>query len=361
MVIKKITINFVLFLLLFAIFDLIFSNFIYKETFRYACYKYDIDFYSLQPNCVAVEKHEPTNKNFKVYTDENGHRFLGQKKASDKKKTIIFLGDSQTYGLGLEYKDTFVGKFEKNPNDYKILNFGVPSYSPTVYNYQLKIIKKKIKNVKKIILVLDISDLLQESFRWRYNTENNKPSLLIDIPKKKEKKISGWQRFRRENFKGYRLITFHIREFLRSIKNHSESKKDEIKKTHWGEFTYTDSKNLQKKYWQLLKFDKALKKMTKNLYEISTVSANMNSELYIVIFPWVETLQYGQNSFNWENYMIKTCDDIKCTKLINLFPKFRELKNTNPNWRKELYLVDDIHLNEKGHEILYRTISKAIF
>jgi|TARA_B100000959_G_scaffold208459_1_gene218911 hypothetical protein len=43
MVIKKITINFVLFLLLFAIFDLIFSNFIYKETFRYACYKYDIE------------------------------------------------------------------------------------------------------------------------------------------------------------------------------------------------------------------------------------------------------------------------------------------------------------------------------
>ena len=75
MIIKKITINFVLFLLLFAIFDLIFSNFIYKETFRYACYKYDIDFYSLQSNCVAFEKQEPTNKNFKVYTDENGHRF----------------------------------------------------------------------------------------------------------------------------------------------------------------------------------------------------------------------------------------------------------------------------------------------
>ena len=90
MIIKKITINFVLFLLLFAIFDLIFSNFIYKETFRYACYKYDIDFYSLQPNCVAIEKHEPTNRNFKVYTDENGHRFLGQKKANDKKKKIIF-------------------------------------------------------------------------------------------------------------------------------------------------------------------------------------------------------------------------------------------------------------------------------
>jgi len=361
MIIKKITVNFILFLFLFAIFDLIFSNFIYKETFRYACYKYDINFYSLQSNCVAIEKHEPTKRNFKVYTDEKGHRFLGKKKNNDKKKTIIFLGDSHAYGLGLEYEDTFAGKFEKNINDYRIINFGVPSYSPTVYNYQLKIIKKKINNVKKIILILDISDLAQESFRWERNNENNKPYLLQDIPKKKEKKNSGWLKFKRENFKGYRLITFHTREFFRSIKNRSESHKDEIQKTHWGEFTYTDSENLQKEYWQLLNFNKTLKKMTKNLYEISTSSVNMNSELYIVIFPWVETLQYGQNSFNWENYMIKTCDDINCTKLINIFPKFRELKNSSINWRKELYLTDDIHLNEKGHEILYRAISKAIF
>ena len=86
MIIKKITINFILFLLLFAIFDLIFSNFIYKETFSYACYKYNVGFYALQPNCVAIEKDELTKRNFKVYTDENGHRFLGQKKDNDEKK-----------------------------------------------------------------------------------------------------------------------------------------------------------------------------------------------------------------------------------------------------------------------------------
>ena len=360
MVIKKLTINIILFLLLFAIFDLIFSNFIYKETFRYACYKYDIDFYSLQSNCIAIEKHEPTKKNFKVYTDENGYRYLGSKKDNDEKKTIVFLGDSHTYGLGLEYKDTFTGKFEKNVNDYKILNFGVPSYSPTVYNYQLKKIKEQINNVNKIVLLLDISDLLQESFRWEYDIRNNRPNLITEIPKKKEKKNSGWVKFKRENFKGYRLLTFHTREFFRSIKNRPENKKQEIIKTHWGEFTYTDKKNLRKEYWQPLNFDEALEKMNNNLYEISALSAKMKSELYIVIFPWAETLQYGQSAFNWENYMIQTCDDINCTKLINLFPKFRELKSSSINWRKELYLTDDIHLNEKGHEILYRIISKII-
>ena len=67
-------------------------------------------------------------------------------------------------------------------------------------------------------MILDISDLLQESFRWEYNIENNKPNLLTDIPKKKEKKISGWLKFKRENLKGSRLVAFHIREFFRSIK-----------------------------------------------------------------------------------------------------------------------------------------------
>ena len=59
---------------------MIFSNFIHKETFKYACYKYEIDFYSLRPNCVAIEKHELSGKNFKVYTDDNGYRYLGKKR-----------------------------------------------------------------------------------------------------------------------------------------------------------------------------------------------------------------------------------------------------------------------------------------
>jgi len=165
MALKKKSINFIIFVILFIICDLIFSNFIYKETFRYACYKYEINFYSLQPNCVAIEKHEPSKRNFKVLTDINGYRFLGNKKDNNIKKKIVFLGDSQAYGLGLEYEDSFVGKFEKNLNDYKILNLGVPSYSPTVYNYQLKVMTRKI-TPNKIILILDIGDLYQESFRW---------------------------------------------------------------------------------------------------------------------------------------------------------------------------------------------------
>ena len=53
--------------------------------------------------------------------------------------------------------------------------------------------------------------------------------------------------------------------------------------------------------------------MSKNLSEISLMSNNIDSEFYIVIFPWAETLEYGQDSFNYENYAFETCKNVGCT------------------------------------------------
>ena len=359
---KIISINFITFIFLFTFFDLIFSNFIHKETFKYACYKYEIDFYSLRPNCVAIEKHELSGKNFKVYTDDNGYRYLGKKRDKTTKNTVIFLGDSHAYGFGLEYKSSFVGKIEKNFKNYKVLNLAVSSYSPSIYNYQLKKIIKNKNKPNKIFLILDISDISQESFRWE-TKKNLRPNLITEIPRIKEEEVSDWKRFRRENFKGYRIIAYNLRELSRSIRKNFQNQNNilnEVKRTHWGEFTYTDKNKLQKKYWQKLSFDESIKKVSKNLSEISLMSKNIDSEFYIVIFPWAETLEYGQDSFNYENYAFETCKNVGCTKLINLFPTFREHKNNSPDWRKEFYLVDDIHLNEKGQDLIYKEILKNL-
>ena len=133
------------------------------------------------------------------------------------------MGDSHTYGMGLEYKNSFVGKIEKNFKNYKVLNLAVPSYSPTIYNYQLKKIIKSKNKPNKIFLILDIGDIAQESFRWE-TKKNLRPNLITEIPKIKEEKDSGWKRFRRENFKGYRIIVYNLRELSRSIRKTVEPK-----------------------------------------------------------------------------------------------------------------------------------------
>ena len=81
----------------------------------------------------------------------------------------------------------------------------------------------------------------------------------------------------------------------------------------------------------------------------------INNGSYSVIEIQKEAAEYFKNKDKgkgsgykqykrWEYFALKDAD-----------------QNNSINWRQELYLTDDIHLNEKGHEILYRIISKAIF
>ena len=54
-------------------------------------------------------------------------------------------------------------------NNYNIYNFSVSSYSPSVYLYKInEAIKLGIKP-KKIIISLDLSDVLDETNRWIYD------------------------------------------------------------------------------------------------------------------------------------------------------------------------------------------------
>ena len=45
----------------------------------------------------------------------------------------------------------------------------------------------------------------------------------------------------------------------------------------------------------------------------------------MVIYPFGETIEYGQKVFNWENFSKKLCSNSDCI-LVNTFDQFRERK-----------------------------------
>ena len=69
-------------------------------------------------------------------TDNNGFRFSGIRRGP-KDNNLVFLGDSQTFGVGSDWENTFVGMLESEFEKYNFFNLAVPSYSPTVYEYIL--------------------------------------------------------------------------------------------------------------------------------------------------------------------------------------------------------------------------------
>jgi len=365
---RLILINISIFLVLYVISDLIFSKFIFKQSVDHKCYEHlsDGKFYQMKKNCFSNMRLISSIDSFRVFTDNDGRRFSG-KNEKLKDKSIVFLGDSQTFGVGSNWEDTFVGILEKKYKDHNFYNLAVPSYSPTVYHYKLKkFIKKNNTQIKKIFVLIDLTDVADEATRWEKLGEE------VNLMNEKifYKKNTGFSKFKKDNFKGLYLITSKLRSILRKIddKEISNTYKP-IDGNPTGGYIYTnhkklmgcDNDNKRTKYWKCGDIKKGLDKIENNIIEIGNMASKINSEFYIIIMPWPDTLNFGQTEFNWEKFNFDLCVKSRCDKLINLFPMFKEIKTEKDNWLEILYLNNDIHLTKQGNSFVAEEISKNSF
>ena len=358
--------NLTVYLFLFIIADIIFSNFIYKDKFKHSC-KESIGsqgFFHLSANCSIQEKYIKYSRPYKVLTDGNGLRYSGVLRDSDK-ENVIFFGDSFTYGLGLNYEDTFIGLLEKKFKKYNFLNYSVIGYSPSVYLYQLEKIVHSNINVKKIILPLDISDFSEESSGWNYKKGDNYPKRFNFIKKNEKLKKES---FKDKNLKASRFIASKVNNFFRNVKlnrlykDKNRNKKKKKKKTVIGNFLYTPIDQTDPNLWKPLGFNGGLKKLESNISEISLLAKKINAEFHILIYPWPDTLEFGQKQFNLEQFSTALCLKIYCMSTINTFSEFEEVRKTDKeNWLNKLYILGDLHVNKFGHKLIADKISTEVF
>lgn len=84
--------------------------------------------WSYIPNKSSIQKTE--NITTPVYFDKNGFRVPRPDTQLDSfKPSVLFIGDSFTFGHGLSYEESFVGKFDALiGSQYQIVNLGVQGY-----------------------------------------------------------------------------------------------------------------------------------------------------------------------------------------------------------------------------------------
>lgn len=340
-----------------CIFDFILSNTILN--FK-SCYKYEEYFYELKKNCNGKYRFKKTFPIVQTITDQMGLRIgKNSPKKNNVKKNIFLFGDSFTYGVGIEFEKTYAGLIEKKFSDYNVYNFAVGSYSPSVYLYKLKKTLNQKIFPEKIFLFLDLTDLIDEAIRWKYEESTNKVKLSSNIlyvnSKKKEK-------FLKRNFKVLTNIFSYINHSARKIKEISNIKlgdKRKIKTSIQGSFTYTDQGNLDRGYWKNNAFSLGKKNLENSISKIKDIAKEKDIELYLVIYPWMETLEFGQKKFNWSNFAKEMCLNKQC-KLIDTIPDFIEYRNKNKSWSTDLYFINDEHFNEKGAKVLFESLIKHL-
>ena len=355
--------TFFLITVFFFLIDFLLSNTILKDKL---CLDYTTNkkgyFYFLKKNCHTRERFKSSFPSNYLYTDNFGLRTGKNTKKNPSFKNILVFGDSMTYGVGLNYKNTYAGIIDKNMQNYNLYNFGVGSYAPSVHLYKLRQAIKKNIIPDKILLFLDLSDVLDEARRWVDDAES-----VEGMPRRPEDKPH-WakkKKFFTKNFKMSNDISSIVNYNLRNLRDKTKKvltySEDnlKIKFSIQGQFTYTKLDNLDRRFWRDGEFQYGLSKIKKKISKISQIAKNNNSEFYLIIYPWGETLFKGEEEFSWSKFGNDLCEINGCI-LINAIPEFNNYKKTNKNWLNELYFLNDEHLNKGGARFLANIVLKKI-
>ena len=344
-----------IFLISFLSIDLIVSNTTLNLKNK-NCNKIEKFYLELKKNCSGKEKIRPFLPTVNIFTDREGLRIKEKHERSESEKVFVF-GSSFIYGAGVEYEKSVIGLLEEKHKDFEFYNFSIPWGSPTFHLYRIKQKLNSGSIPKKIIMVLSMSDILNETSIWNDYDISGKP-VLIDsglYEKSNEK-----EEFHKKNFRLSRSMILNLRNKIRSIKdekNHLENSK--VRTTIQAGFTYTPLAKLRNFYTED-SFKNGQVKIKNRVDEMLKITRKNNIEFYLAIFPFADTLEYGQNYFDWEQFAGTLCPSESCD-LVNSFPEYKNFKKNEKNWYKKLFFEGDEHFTELGHTILANKFTNQIF
>ena len=345
---NSIKILFITSISLFVLFDITVKNLInyYNNGNKYIIenpiYHHDLKKNFVQENYFQFKK-------YKIITNSLGFKDseIRNIEKNSSKRRIIFIGDSFTEGVGLNYENTFVGIIDKYLSKYSILvlNAGVSSYSPKIYYRKIKyLIENEGIKFSDLVVFIDISDIEDEALNYLIDENNN----IISRKKNNPLKNSPYNYIR--NFLSDN--TFIIFNSLSIIKQVIKPTPDHIKlkslKIDRLDNTYSN-----------YGFEESIKYMNK-LYDLCTKN---QINLIVSIHPWpTQILEEDLNSKQvqiWNNWSMQ-----KKIKFINNFPLLVKKNISNEDKKKiidKYYFKNDVHFNINGNKIIANHFIKNFF
>jgi hypothetical protein len=79
-------------------------------------------------------------------------------------RRLLFIGDSFTEGIGIDWPETFVGRIAAAlaPRGVEVLNAGCASYCPVIYDRRVRQLLDRGLRVDEVVVYVDVGDVLDE-------------------------------------------------------------------------------------------------------------------------------------------------------------------------------------------------------
>jgi len=277
-------------------------------------------------------------------------------------KKILILGDSMTFGYGVEQEESYPEILETLlGKDYTVINSGVGGYSPDVEYIYLK--EKGLElNSNIIILGLYIgNDITDIGFNeWVELDEKELPKKIISnqyyVDDKNRMRTKGDENVIKNNpfpviyginvFLSYKShVYIFFKEKLKSLFYRLTEQEESIQKTIYGNYYDEELELLWKKTETLL-------------LEMNSLAREKDKDFVIILIPSRDQFQKEKdNTYNFINpnkrfIMFGEENNIIMVDLLHYFGE-----DDNP---KSFYYEKDVHLNKKGHEFLAKKIYEEL-
>lgn len=354
---------------------------------------------------------------YRVCTDGEGFKTQCESRPPVSKTfDVAFLGDSFTEGVGLPYEQTFVGMVAAQTPELKIANLGVVSYSPSIYLAKLKALYAKGYAFKHLIVLIDIGDVYDEANSYDLHDETVvvdkgehyplsvaqqlRRRLLQYFPLTGEawfliKKISDAKNNVRDSSVATRsqpeppalveapaveavkpalLATPLNAELLNSApaqpgrlspphpSTNPNPEKPFLKNIYEGiylknypksEWTY----NSQSTHYGAEGVTGTLAKLEKQMQVLYDLARSNGTKLSVGVYPWPGQIKYDVVESQQVKIWREFCQT-RCEHFYNMFPAFFDLAQQQGQeaFVYQYYFQGDVHFNERGNEVIARTL-----
>lgn len=122
----------------------------------------DRPFYDLEPSVTRFVDTGETR--WWIHTDAEGHRVErpGAAGDEDERPAVLVLGDSFTFGQGVDYERTFVSALAARAPSLRFVNAGVPGHGPVQYRQRLELELARGLRPREVFVVFFVGNDLHD-------------------------------------------------------------------------------------------------------------------------------------------------------------------------------------------------------
>ena len=315
---------------------------------------------------------------YKIFTNNLGFKDKSNRKVEFKNKNILFIGDSFTEGVGIEYEDTYVGiidrKLKEKNKNIEVLNAGVQSYSTSIYLSKIyHLIERKKLPITDIVVMVSGGDIFDDYFKYLDVNDD----YILDHEDQKNIYLIKIINFIKSNTLTYQLISRItppkvIPELIKSIfkkenftnsYDENEKKLLSISNREINNMSFITNKDYAYLYSDT-EFDKwgkkAIDKSLTNLEKIIQISKDNNINLNI-LYLYEPVLLLKKPIKDQLDYLITGLKNLeKENTKVNFIKDIYSSYDNGYEAYKNLFFINDIHWNKRGNAEVAKEILNKI-